>query len=119
MHGALILQGFLASESQSSKDSSFSQQIIKRKTKLWDRAEGKKDTGKREDRRRAVHIFYDLFDDYRDGSGCGDRWRRGVVMLSVTLGCVIQAGWMPLSTASCLNEEAYGCMRTSAHFMNI
>lgn len=31
----------------------------------------------------------------------------------------LQAGWMPLSTASCLNKEAYGCMRTSAHFMNI
>lgn len=74
--------------------------------------------GKKEER-RGVHVFYDLFDDYRDGGGSGDRWRRGVVMLSVTLGCVIQAGWMPLSTASCLNEEAYGRMRTSAHFMNI
>lgn len=74
---------------------------------------------RREEERRGVHVCYDLFDDYRDGSGSGDRWRRGVVMLSVTLGCVIQAGWMPLSTASCLNEEAYGCMRTSAHFMNI
>lgn len=72
---------------------------------------------KKEERRRGVHVCYDLFDDYRDGSG--DRRRRGVVMLSVTLGCVTQAGWMPLSTASCLNEEAYGCMRTSAHFMNI
>lgn len=119
MQGALILQGFLASESRSSEDSSLSQQIIKRKRKSWGTTEGNKDKGKRKERRRGVHVCYDLFDDYRDGRGCGDRWRRGVVMLSVTLGCVIQAGWMPLSTASCLNEEAYGCMRTSAHFMNI
>lgn len=34
-------------------------------------------------------------------------------------GCVTQAGWMPLSTASCSDEEAYARMRTSAHFMNI
>lgn len=73
--------------------------------------------GKKKTRRRGEHVCDDLFDDYCDGSG--DRRRRGVVMLSVTLGCVTQAGWMPLSTASCLNEEAYGCMRTSAHFMNI
>lgn len=121
MHGALILQGFLASESRSSEDSSLSQQIIKRKRKSWGTAEGNKDKRKRAERRRGVHVCYDLFDDYRDGGGSsgGDRWRRDVVMLSVTLDCVIQAGWMPLSTASCLNEEAYGCMRTSAHFMNI
>lgn len=75
--------------------------------------------GKRGERRRRVHVCDNLFDDYRDSSSSGDRWRRGVVMLSVICGCVIQAGWMPLSTASCLNEEAYGCMRTSAHFMNI
>lgn len=54
-----------------------------------------------------------------DGDGGADRWRRGVVMLSVTLGCVTRAGWMPLSTASCLNEETYGCTRASAHLMNI
>ena len=83
------------------------------------RTKGKK--REKEERRRGAHVCYDLFDDYRDGGGGGggDRWRRDVVMLSVTLDCVIQAGWMPLSTASCLNEEAYGCMRTSAHFMNI
>lgn len=70
---------------------------------------------------RGVHVCYDLFGDYRDGSSDRQQQRqqRGVVMLSVTLGCVTQAGWMPLSTASCLNEEAYGCTRTSAYFMNI
>lgn len=111
MHGALILQGFLASESRNQEDSSLSQQIINRKRKLWGTAEGS------EDKRGGGMFCYDLFDDYRDGSG--DRQWRAVVMLSVTLGCVTQPGWMPLSTASCLNEEAYGCMRTSAHFMNI
>lgn len=70
---------------------------------------------------RGVHVCCDLFGDYRDGSSDRQQQRqqRGVVMLSVTLGCVTQAGWMPLSTASCLNEEAYGCTRTSAYFMNI
>lgn len=64
------------------------------------------------------HVCYDLFGDYSDGNS--DRHQpRSVVMLSVILSCVIQSGWMPLSTASCLKEEAYGCMRTSAHFMNI
>lgn len=47
MHGGLILQGFLASESQSSKDSSFSQQIIRRKSRGT--VEGSEDAAEEEE----------------------------------------------------------------------
>lgn len=100
---------------------SFFQQIIKQKWELRNRAEVNLDKKGADEKKRGVHVCYDLFGDYRDGSSDRQQQRqqRGVVMLSVTLGCVTQAGWMPLSTASCLNEEAYGCTRTSAYFMNI
>lgn len=123
MHGGLILQGFLASESQKRRTRlSFSQPVIKQK--LQDTAEVKLDPLKKgwgEEPKRGLRVCRDLFGDYRDGSSDlqQQRQQRGVVMLSVTLGCVTQAGWMPLSTASCLNGEAYGCTRTSAYFMNI
>lgn len=123
MHGGLILQGFPASESQLQEDSS-----LFLATNYYAKEEvagymagrsGERKGGRRKE--RGVHVSSDLFGDYRDGSSDRQQQRqqRGVVMLSVTLGCVTQAGWMPLSTASCLNEEAYGCTRTSAYFMNI